>query len=219
MNKVSNPKDLTDIIQLFISIASVIYLCLHISQSHTRPVITFVITLFVLYFLLKVPHYISFFLALLVSYISFDIYYIPQIESFLSRRNKKDHEHFSNDEEEDDDSGNDSKPSFDISSTVADALKNLTPNQIESMAAETKDLVHSQKQLVETLTQLTPIVKTGMDLMQSFGGGKQKQGGNVIDMFQQIKSKEQTALPQSVKSIPESVKTKPPMRKKATAHS
>jgi hypothetical protein len=190
-SQISNPQNATEIVQLFISLASIIYICLHISQSHTQPIITFVITLFVLHFLLKLPHYISFFSALLVSYLCFDVYYIPQIESFITRKNGKfgpgRHEHFSNDDDDDD-----SKPTFDLTSTVADALKNLTPTQIESMAKETKDLVHSQKQLVDTLSQLAPVVENGMKLMQSFGGGAKS--GNVSDMFQQIKNKEKMTL-------------------------
>jgi hypothetical protein len=217
--QISNPKSSSEYIQLFITIASIIYLCLHISQSHTKPVLMFITTLFVLYFLFKVPSYIAFFFALLISYFSFDIYFIPQIDNYI----KNYQESFVNDDKDpkpvvivdpktdnDDDESDDKKIHVDsskssktsksdvdnispgnlnIPQTITDALSKFTPDQIESMATETKDLVNSQQQLVKTLSQLAPIVENGMKLMENFGGDK-KGAPDMLAMFQKMSQKE-----------------------------
>jgi K+-sensing histidine kinase KdpD len=153
------------ILQYFIVLSSVIYICFHLSQQNNKAVIIYIATLIILR-TFKTPIFISFFLAMLIAYLCFDFYYLS--ESFTEKEKKK-------------------LSKFNISKTVSDAMANLTPAQIENMAQETQSLVQTQQKLVETLKQLTPIVKNGMELMSNFGDSKD---GGILELFQKMKNKE-----------------------------
>jgi hypothetical protein len=62
----------------------------------------------------------------------------------------------------------------DIMKTIKSAYENMTPEQIEHMTKDTKELMTSQKQLIETLQTMTPIVKEGMKMMEMFNNLKKK---------------------------------------------
>ena len=50
----------------------------------------------------------------------------------------------------------------------------MTPEQIEHMTKDTKELMASQKHLIETLQTMTPVVKEGMKMMEMFNSLKKK---------------------------------------------
>ena len=73
-------------------------------------------------------------------------------------------------EEDDDEEDEDDNADIDMSKTFLEAYQNLNPDQISSMTSETQKLIETQKQLMETLKSLTPVVKQGKELMDGFKG-------------------------------------------------
>ena len=59
---------------------------------------------------------------------------------------------------------------IDAGTTILHAFQKLDPKQVLQMRDDTKDLMATQKQLVETLASLGPQIKQGAELMQSFQG-------------------------------------------------
>jgi hypothetical protein len=59
---------------------------------------------------------------------------------------------------------------IDAGTTILHAFQKLDPKQVLQMRDDTKDLMSTQKQLVETLASLGPQIKQGAELMQSFQG-------------------------------------------------
>jgi hypothetical protein len=58
----------------------------------------------------------------------------------------------------------------DIGTSFLEAYKNLSPNQIKSMTKDTKQLLNVQKNLMKTIEGLTPIVKEGKSVLDTFRG-------------------------------------------------
>jgi hypothetical protein len=58
----------------------------------------------------------------------------------------------------------------DIGTSFLEAYKNLSPNQIKSMTKDTKQLLNVQKNLMKTIEGLTPIVKEGKSVLDTFKG-------------------------------------------------
>ena len=67
-------------------------------------------------------------------------------------------------EEEEEDS------EIDLSSTFLDAYKALTPDQINSMTKDARELLNTQKSLMSTMKEMTPIVEEGRKMLSQFGG-------------------------------------------------
>lgn len=57
---------------------------------------------------------------------------------------------------------------IDVGKTFLQAYKSLTPGQIETMTADTKDLISTQKSLLETIKTLAPIVSEGKKMLDTF---------------------------------------------------
>lgn len=57
---------------------------------------------------------------------------------------------------------------LDIGKTFLNAYKSLSPQQIETMKNDTKDLIETQKSLLETIKSLSPIVTEGKQLLDTF---------------------------------------------------
>lgn len=69
---------------------------------------------------------------------------------------------------------------IDAGTTILHAFQKLKPEQVLQMRDDTKELMETQKQLVETLASLGPQIKQGADLMHSF---QDMFGGNVLDVI------------------------------------
>ena len=69
---------------------------------------------------------------------------------------------------------------IDAGTTILHAFQKLKPEQVLQMREDTKELMETQKQLVDTLSSLGPQIKQGADLMHSF---QDMFGGNVLDVI------------------------------------
>ena len=103
----------------------------------------------------------------------------------------------SSSELEEEDSDSESKPSkkktsapepsggehhLDAGTTILHAFQKLNPEQVLQMRDDTKELMETQKQLVETLSSLGPQVQQGADLVESF---KHMFSGNLPEVLGQ----------------------------------
>ena len=71
----------------------------------------------------------------------------------------------------DDDDDNDINENYiDIGSSFLEAYKTLKPQQIEAMTNDTKELLATQKGLVEAMESLTPVVTEGKKMLETFKG-------------------------------------------------
>jgi hypothetical protein len=57
---------------------------------------------------------------------------------------------------------------IDAGTTVMNALKSLKPEQIKAMTADTKQLVETQKSLMDMLQSFRPIISEGKEMMETF---------------------------------------------------
>lgn len=68
-----------------------------------------------------------------------------------------------------DDDDDDKEPNYvDTFSTFMETYKSLTPGQIETMTSDTKDLIATQKSLMETVKSLAPVITQGREMMDTF---------------------------------------------------
>lgn len=69
----------------------------------------------------------------------------------------------------DDHDEDDNEPNYvDTFSTFMETYKSLTPGQIETMSSDTKDLIATQKSLMETVKSLAPVITQGREMMDTF---------------------------------------------------
>jgi hypothetical protein len=71
---------------------------------------------------------------------------------------------------------------IDAGTTVLHAFQKLNPQQVLQMRDDTKELMETQQQLMETLSSLGPQVKQGAELVKSFQG---MFGGNLTEVLKQ----------------------------------
>lgn len=76
----------------------------------------------------------------------------------------------------------DPEPHIDMGTTIMDAYKKMKPAQIAQMQADTKELMETQQQLIQTLSMLGPQVQQGAELIKTFQG---MFGGNITDVLKQ----------------------------------
>ena len=74
------------------------------------------------------------------------------------------------------------EPHMDIGSTLINAYNKLDKGQIANMQSDTKELMDTQQQLIQTLSSLGPQVQQGAELIKSFQG---MFGGNLTDVLKQ----------------------------------
>ena len=72
------------------------------------------------------------------------------------------------DDDDDDSDDDDSEPYIDAGSTFLKAYKKLDKKQIEGMTNDTKELIETQKNLMETLKTLGPVVTEGKKVLDTF---------------------------------------------------
>jgi len=67
-------------------------------------------------------------------------------------------------------------PKLDAGKTIMKAMKSFDPDTIKSMTSDTQQLVKTQENLMDMLTQMRPVLSEGHQLLQTFqgmfGGGK-----------------------------------------------
>jgi len=71
---------------------------------------------------------------------------------------------------------------IDAGTTILHAFQKLNPEQVLQMRDDTKELMETQQQLMETLSSLGPQVKQGAELVKSFQG---MFGGNLSEVLKQ----------------------------------
>jgi energy-coupling factor transporter transmembrane protein EcfT len=71
---------------------------------------------------------------------------------------------------------------LDAGTTILHAFQKLNPEQVLQMRDDTKELMETQKQLMETLSSLGPQVKQGAELVDSF---KTMFSGNLSEVLKQ----------------------------------
>lgn len=71
---------------------------------------------------------------------------------------------------------------LDAGTTILHAFQKLNPDQVLQMRDDTKELMATQKQLMETLSSLGPQVKQGAELVDSF---KSMFSGNLPEVLKQ----------------------------------
>lgn len=71
---------------------------------------------------------------------------------------------------------------LDAGTTILHAFQKLNPDQVLQMRDDTKELMETQKQLMETLSSLGPQVKQGAELVDSF---KSMFSGNLPEVLSQ----------------------------------
>jgi len=61
-------------------------------------------------------------------------------------------------------------PKLDSGSTLMKAMSSFKPEQVSSMTKDTKQLLETQKGLMEMLTNMRPVLQDGKELLQTFSG-------------------------------------------------
>ena len=178
-----------NILEIIVVLISTLYILLHVSQSNWQAVLTYAIILLLcnsmILFNVKVPILVSFILAMIISYLTFDMFYIN--ESFkeekessedeiieMPKKNKEDIEK-EEEEEKEEKEEDEENTKIDFNKTLKNSLGALTPEQIKNMTQDTKELMQTQSQLVDTLKTLGPVVQEGIKMMEVFdsiGGNK-----------------------------------------------
>jgi hypothetical protein len=90
-----------------------------------------------------------------------------------------------NEEEKRDDidkKDDDPEPHMDMGQTLLSAYKKLDSSQVSQMQSDTRELMETQQQLIQTLSSLGPQVQQGAELIKSFQG---MFGGNLTDVLKQ----------------------------------
>jgi hypothetical protein len=87
----------------------------------------------------------------------------------------------------DDDDDDDDDDHVDSFSTFMETYRSLSPDQVESMTTDTKDLISTQKALMETVQNLAPVISQGKEMMDTFKDYFGPSGTN--DLMQAFKSK------------------------------
>lgn len=80
------------------------------------------------------------------------------------------------------DTTNDPEPHIDMGSTILKAYSKMKPEQVSQMRDDTRELMETQQQLIQTLSMLGPQVQQGAELIKTFQG---MFGGNITDVLKQ----------------------------------
>ena len=71
-------------------------------------------------------------------------------------------------DEDDTDEDDKKEETVDTFSTFMETYRSLSPDQVESMTSDTKDLISTQKQLMQTVRSLAPVISQGKEMMDTF---------------------------------------------------
>ena len=61
-------------------------------------------------------------------------------------------------------------PKLDASATIKTAMESFDTDAVSNMTADTKDLINTQKKLMDMLVQMRPVLSDGKELLQTFSG-------------------------------------------------
>jgi membrane protein implicated in regulation of membrane protease activity len=103
-------------------------------------------------------------------------------QTLRERFEDKNEEEKQDDEEKASKNTDEPEPHMDIGSTLINAYNKLDKGQIANMQSDTKELMDTQQQLIQTLSSLGPQVQQGAELIKSFQG---MFGGNLTDVLKQ----------------------------------
>jgi hypothetical protein len=104
-----------------------------------------------------------------------------EVESESETEEKEDEKEEDKKEDKKEKSG-EPEPHMDIGSTIMNAYKKMDPAQVQQMTSDTKELMATQKQLMETISMLGPQVQQGAELIKSFKG---MFGGNISEVMKE----------------------------------
>jgi len=91
------------------------------------------------------------------------VQYGSTIESFKGKSKKKKKMQVTSDDDDDV-----QEDYIDLGTSFMEAYKNLTPGQLNRMNNDTKELFKQQKNLIETLNNMGPLLKGGKQIMEKF---------------------------------------------------
>jgi len=74
------------------------------------------------------------------------------------------------------------EPHMDMGTTIMNAYKRMKPEQVQQMQEDTKELMETQRQLMDTISMLGPQVQQGAELVKTFQG---MFGGNLSEVLKQ----------------------------------
>lgn len=120
---------------------------------------------------------------------------IELFENKHSKPNKKQKEEKDSDEQIDSDEQVETEDSkeesedfyIDTNGSFKDNLQSLTPKEISALNKDTKDLINTQKQLLDTLTNMKPALADGKKILDSFKDYFGKDDKALADMLQNYK--------------------------------
>jgi hypothetical protein len=120
---------------------------------------------------------------------------IELFENKHSKPNKKQKEEKESDEQIDSDEQVETEDSkeesedfyIDTNGSFKDNLQSLTPKEISALNKDTKDLINTQKQLLDTLTNMKPALADGKKILDSFKDYFGKDDKALADMLQNYK--------------------------------
>lgn len=186
-----------EIMKKIVIALALIYVIVHTYMTNWQPVLTF-ISILIISKVFNVLTATAFLAAMLISYISYDLFNMEIMESFESSEDEDEEVEEKVEEKVKEDkvakkevskNSTSGDVSLDLGETLRDAYSKLTPEQLTSMTNETKELMKTQTQLMKTLEGLTPIVENGMSIIQKFNGkdGEKFGESSLVDLIKGVK--------------------------------
>jgi hypothetical protein len=179
-------------------IAAIVYLISQGIHSRISPIVIFIVTFGILYYVPNnLPLEAQIFAAVGVSYFSTltEKNSSGSIEKFTNVNDDgaaaDDHatkvadggaaadlaDNPTDNDSADDDDDDDNEDVIDIGKTIMDTYRSLTPDQVENMTSDTKELMKTQQQLLNTVKDLAPVIGQGKAMLDTFkdyfGGSKE----------------------------------------------
>lgn len=172
------------VFSILVVILSLVYLCFQGRQLRWNAVLAFII-IFALLWLVQTLGFHSRFLdwrvCLLVALVGSNVVALPQtVYGAQQHESNEPHEGFAS-------GGGTTKRSkrerganktgdrkakkggyVDTFSTFMETYKGLNPNQIERMTTDTRELIQTQKSLMDTVKSFAPVLKEGREMMSTF---------------------------------------------------
>tara|TARA_B100001175_G_C19362160_1_gene567663 strand:+ start:314 stop:910 length:597 start_codon:yes stop_codon:yes gene_type:complete len=191
-----------EIMKKIVIALALIYVIVHTYMTNWQPVLTF-ISILIISKVFNVLTATAFLAAMLISYISYDLFNMEIMESFESSEDEDEEDNKVDEKVDEKVEVKEDKVaktevskeptsgdvSLDLGETLRDAYAKLTPEQLTSMTNETKELMKTQTQLMKTLEGLTPIVENGMSIIQKFNGkdGEKFGESSLVDLIKGVK--------------------------------
>ena len=152
----------------------VIFLCLNLYKNNYKLLITFLIVS-ILFFILnrgkniKIQIIDTIFISVIITLViyNFSNLYSKKISEGFEDADEVDKTDIVKSTKNDDDEDED-EPYIDAGSTFLNAYRKLDKKQIDGMTNDTKKLIDTQKNLMETMKSLAPVIKEGKTVLDTF---------------------------------------------------